>query len=117
MPLVRIVTAVSIGSDKKIDELLAKVSLLAASQFGKPERWVMTCLDAPTKMTFAGTTEPCCYVEVKNIGTMSPELTEQLSSELCQLLTYYFGVHSSRVYIEFTEAKGHLWGWDGSTFA
>jgi phenylpyruvate tautomerase PptA (4-oxalocrotonate tautomerase family) len=116
MPLVRIVTTVSIGSENKTHELLSKISQTAASRFGKPERWVMTCLDAPAHMTFAGTSEPCCYVEVKNIGTLTPELTEQLSAELCQILTLHLGIHSSRIYIEFTEAKGHLWGWDGSTF-
>ena len=117
MPLVRIVTSVPLGPEKRTDELLAKISRTAAAQFGKPERWVMTCLDATAKMTFAGTTESACYVEVKNIGTMTPALTEQLSSELSQLITQYLGVHSSRVYVEFSEAKGHLWGWDGSTFA
>jgi phenylpyruvate tautomerase PptA (4-oxalocrotonate tautomerase family) len=118
MPLVRLVTSASLGSDKQTDELLSKLSKLAASQFGKPERWVMTCLDATAKMTFAGTTEPACYVEVKNLGSLTPDLTERLSQELCQVLTQELAIHASRIYIEFTEvASGHLWGWDGSTFA
>ncbi|MGC4064397.1 MAG: phenylpyruvate tautomerase MIF-related protein [Polyangiaceae bacterium] len=117
MPLVRIVTSAPSAAEKTAEETLLKLSKLASTLFGKPERWVLTCLDAPAKMTFAGTTEPCCYVEIKNIGAMTPELTEQLSQEVCQVLTRDFGVASSRIYVEFTEAKGHLWGWDGSTFA
>jgi len=117
MPLVRITTSASIAHDKKLDETLSKLSQLTATLFGKPERWVMTCLDPAAKMTFSGTTEACCYVEVKNIGTMTGELTEQLSQELCQFIGREFNVPNSRIYIEFSEAKGHLWGWDGSTFA
>jgi phenylpyruvate tautomerase PptA (4-oxalocrotonate tautomerase family) len=117
MPLVRIVTSVALGPDKKADELLSKISQTAAKQFEKPERWVMTCLDTTAKMTFAGSTEPCCYIEIKNIGSMTSELTEQISQEISQLITQFFGIPSSRVYIEFAEAKAHLWGWDGSTFA
>lgn len=118
MPLVRIITSAAVSPDKKTDELLSRLSKLAATAFGKPERWVMTCLEPTAKMTFAGTTEPACYVEVKNLGVMTPELTERLSQEVCEVLTQALAVHSSRIYIEFTGLTDkHLWGWDGSTFA
>ncbi len=28
----------------------------------------------------------------------------------------YLGIPKNRIYLEFAEAKGDLWGWNGSTF-
>lgn len=117
MPLVRIVSNHSSSLDTPAAEaLLAKVSVTVAKLLGKPERWVMTCLDPAAAMTFAGTNVPTCYVEVKNIGALPTTTAQQVSSELCQILSEQLGVPSDRIYIEFAEATGRLWGFDGSTF-
>lgn len=96
--------------------MLSSLSKCVSSLLGKPERWVMTCLDPEAKMTFAGTDDLTCYVEIKNIGAISPKTAQQLSAELCQVLSTHLGVTSDRTYIEFAEAVGHHWGFDGSTF-
>jgi hypothetical protein len=68
-------------------------------------------------MTFAGTLAPACYAEVKNVGALGEALAEAMSRDLCERLGTALGVSAERVYIEFTEAEGRLWGHAGSTFA
>ena len=115
MPLVNIFTSAPPPAAEAADALLESISSSVAELLGKPERYVMTCLVPQTRMTFAGTLEPACYVEIKSVGKMSPELTRRLSAALCQALSSGLGVASSRTYIEFSDAQGYLWGHDGST--
>lgn len=70
MPFIRILTSVTFPRPSGLaeDALLRDLSALLARELGKPESYVMTCLDAGARMTFAGTDEPTCYVEVKNVG-------------------------------------------------
>ena len=116
MPLVNIYSSAEPRCPSDADQLLAGVSRTVADLLGKPERYVMTCLVPRTRMTFAGTDEPACYVELKSIGQLSPSTTPQLSAELCRRLEAGLGVPASRIYVEFTNAEGYLWGHDGSTF-
>jgi len=50
------------------------------------------------------------------VGTLSPDQVEKLSQVLCQELSAGLGVSSERIYIEFTNADGAMWGWNGGTF-
>ena len=67
-------------------------------------------------MTFAGTSAPACYAEVKNVGSLSPEQVEKLSVVFCAALSNHLGVPQDRIYLEFTNADGAYWGWNGETF-
>jgi phenylpyruvate tautomerase len=115
MPLVRIVSSAEpppVG-----DSLLRDLSALLARELGKPESYVMTCLEPRARMTFGGSDEPSCYVEVKNVGTFTAAKTALLSGVLAERLTAGLGVPRNRIYIEFADAKPHMWGYDGDTFA
>jgi phenylpyruvate tautomerase PptA (4-oxalocrotonate tautomerase family) len=114
MPLLKITT--SVHSSAEHSKLLANLSHLIANRLGKPESYVMTAIEHPSLMTFGGTTDPACYVELKNIGRFTGELTERLSAELCERLSSALGVAKNRIYIEFSDAEGYLWGHDGETF-
>ena len=116
MPLVNVCCSNPLQDQAGADALLLELSRSVAELLGKPERYVMTCLVPPTRMTFGGSTDPACYVELKSIGQMSPEVTSKLSAALCQSVEKHLGVPSARTYIEFSDAKGYLWGWNGSTF-
>jgi len=116
MPFVNVFTSADAPTPERSDALLGELSRLLAAELAKPEAYVMTSLVPRARMTFGGTKEPACYVEVKNIGAMTPELTAKLSAALCGRLSEALGVASERIYIEFAEARGHLWGHAGETF-
>jgi len=114
VPLLKVTTSVPAAAEH--EKLLANLSHLVANRLGKPESYMMVAIEHPTFMTFAGTAEPTCYVELKNVGRFTPDLTERLSEELCERLSQGLGVQKNRIYIEFSDAEGYLWGHDGETF-
>jgi phenylpyruvate tautomerase PptA (4-oxalocrotonate tautomerase family) len=117
MPLLNVFTSAELPSPDVADRLLKDLSAELALHLDKPERYVMTSLLPRARMTFGGSTEPACYVEVKSIGTMSPEQTQAMSRALCARLSETLHVPGNRIYIEFANAEAHLWGHDGETFA
>jgi len=117
MPLVNVFTSAEPPPPDKADALLLALSRSVAAELGKSESHVMTCLVPRTRMTFGGTLEPACYVEVKSIGVMTPAQTSAISAVLCAHIADALGVPQDRIYIELADAEEHLWGWNGSTFA
>ena len=97
--------------------LLKALSSELARELGKPESYVMVSFENDAELLFGGTPEPACFAAVKNIGTFTPAQTERLSQVLTKHLSSALGVAPSRLYIEFVDAKPHLWGHDGGTFA
>jgi len=95
--------------------LLVKASSTIAKELGKPERYVLVELTENPLLLFAGTDEPAAYVELKSIGLPAKEV-ESLSQVICSFLEAEADIPPSRVYIEFTDAKGSFWGWNGGTF-
>jgi phenylpyruvate tautomerase len=116
MPLIQVFTSAPAPAAETQKALLAELSKLLAARFGKPERWVMTCLQPGLSMTFGGALTPAAFVTVKNVGKMTANDTETLSGEICERLATGLGVARDRIYIEFADAVGYLWGWDGGTF-
>ncbi|GCA81633.1 phenylpyruvate tautomerase MIF-related protein [Microcystis aeruginosa] len=116
MPLIKIQTSVTSPDDETVKQLLQSLSAKLAKHLGKPESYVMTALESGIKMTFAGTFEPVCYVEIKSVGSISAAQTKSMSSDFCQEIEAYLGIPKNRIYLEFAEAKGDLWGWNGTTF-
>ncbi len=116
MPLIKVKTSVTIADPATIDPLLKQLSARLAKHTGKPESYVMTAYEPGVSMTFGGTIEPTCYVEIKSVGSMSSAQVQAMSQDFCQHIQQALAVPSDRIYIEFTEAKGSLWGWNGSTF-
>lgn len=116
MPLIKIQTSVSAPEKSDVDGLLKQLSASLAKHTGKPESYVMTAFESAIPMTFGGTFDPACYIEVKSVGTMSSAQTNAMSQDFCQQVNQVLGIPAKRVYIEFADAKGYMWGWNGSTF-
>ena len=68
MPLVNLFCSAPVPDATTKKQLLVSLSALLARELGKPESYVMTNLVPQCEMTFGGTDEPSCYVEVKNFG-------------------------------------------------
>jgi phenylpyruvate tautomerase len=117
MPLASIITNVQEPTTEVELALLDDITTTLSNCFGKPTKWVMTCFRADVRMTFGGTREPAAYVEVKNIGAMSPAKAKEVSAAVTAAIVEHLGVPSDRVYLELADAQAHLWGYDGGTFA
>ena len=112
MPFIQVKT--SSKSVVENDNLLQKdISKLVADLTGKPENYVMTMIQRDTKMTFAGSDEPCCFIKVKSIGSLKPS---SMSKSFCELISSKTNINTNRIYIEFFDVKASNWGFNGSTF-
>ena len=116
MPLISLFSSAPSPAPDIARRLLTSLSSLLAQELGKPESYVMTNLVPRTEMTFGGRFDPACYAEIKNVGKFKPEQTERIGRKVCALITDALGVPSSRIYVEFTDATGYLWGFDNGTF-
>ncbi|MGB3241052.1 MAG: phenylpyruvate tautomerase MIF-related protein [Geitlerinemataceae cyanobacterium] len=116
MPLIKVQTSAATIDRSSVEEMLKELSAKLAKHLGKPESYVMTAFEPNVAMTFGGTTEPVCYVEIKSIGQMSGKGTKAMSQDFCQQISDRLGVPQNRIYIEFADAERSMWGWNGSTF-
>ena len=111
MPLINIKTSVS--DIEEPDALLKQLSRELSVLTGKPETYVMTLLETGVPMTFSGTSDPCCYIEIKSIGAIN---SLKMSDIFCKLISSKTGVAPDRIYIGFEDVAPELWGWNGRTF-
>lgn len=112
MPYIKIQTNAEL-TDKQ--ELLKNLSSVASEGIGKPETYIMTALSSLEAMTFGGSSKPAVFIECKSIG-LKEDQTARLSALLCSFCKDELNVPEDRIYIEFSSAKGIMWGWDGKTF-
>ncbi len=97
-------TALALAASKQVAQLL-----------GKPENYVMVVVEDKQHLVFAGNDQPAAYLELKSINLPESKTTE-LSSDLCDFISQQLGIDSRRIYIEFSNAERHMWGWNGATF-
>jgi phenylpyruvate tautomerase PptA (4-oxalocrotonate tautomerase family) len=116
MPLIKVQASVSAPEKSAVEAMLKDLSASLAKHTGKPESYVMTAFEPDVAMTFGGTTDPVCYIEIKSVGSMSSSQTQAMSQDFCQKINQILGVPKNRTYIEFADAKGYMWGWNSSTF-
>ncbi|MEO0410123.1 MAG: phenylpyruvate tautomerase MIF-related protein [Cyanobacteria bacterium P01_A01_bin.135] len=116
MPLIRVQTSIESPPQAEVETMLKSLSASLASHLGKPESYVMTAFDAAVPMTFGGSTDPTCFIEIKSVGTMGADQTRTMSQDFCQKVEATIGVPKNRTYIEFANAQGMMWGWNGATF-
>lgn len=112
MPFIKVQTNQKVERE---EEILKKISAQMAEQLGKPESYIMTALEADLKMTFGGSTEKAAFIEIKSIG-LKQSMTEDLSQFICEFIENELGIEQDRIYIEFADAPGAMWGWSGGTF-
>ncbi|MBF2057562.1 MAG: hypothetical protein IGQ45_10170 [Cyanobacterium sp. T60_A2020_053] len=116
MPLIKIQSSLKTPDNENVNQLLKLLSAKLAKHLGKPESFVMTAFEADIPMTFGGSLDPTCYVEVKSVGNMNPNQTKAMSDDFCTEINQKLGIAKNRIYIEFADAKGSMWDWNGSTF-
>lgn len=114
MPVIAVESNVTL-TDSQRTALMAKLSEGSARWLHKPERYIMIIVKDGIPMQFAGSPDPCAYIECKSVGLPRDE-TVRLSRSLCDTLNAQTGIPKDRIYIEFTDAEGAMWGWNSDTF-
>jgi phenylpyruvate tautomerase PptA (4-oxalocrotonate tautomerase family) len=114
MPYLKINTNQTLDKDGE-SQLASAVSPLLANMLGKPESYIMIEVHSGVSMLFAGSDAPLAYLELKSIGLPESQSAE-FSKQLCHFIASHLDISADRIYIEFSAAERHLWGWNGSTF-
>ncbi len=114
MPLFKIETNVIINDDK-IDECIKKISAFVSKILNKPEKYIMVLINSNVSIMFAKTLDPAAYIELKSIGLID-ETCPLLSKEICSFLESEYSIPADRVYIDFHNINGAMFGWNKTTF-
>jgi phenylpyruvate tautomerase len=118
MPLLSLTTSAAPPTPEQRAALFTHFTRLLARELEKPEAYVMVILNAGAALCFGGdAATPACYAELKNVGSLDPAHIAALSRLLCEEIERALHVEQERIYIEFTNSDGGLWGWNGETFA
>ena len=110
MPFINISTNTNI-KDKQI--LLTKSSDFISSLTGKPINFIMVKLSHSLSMNFAGTYEPCAFIEIKSIGSLIPS---KMSKPVCEFFANELEIPTERIYIFFQDIDSSQWAWNSRTF-
>ena len=106
----------NISTNKKIkneQDLLAKSSYFISSTLNKPEKFLMVKLNDSSHMNFAGNNEPCCFVEIKSIGSLKPS---NISKSICEFFSKELQIPTERIFIFFQDVDSNMWAWNKQTF-
>lgn len=114
MPYLKIETNSALSPGEKL-YFLKKASLFLSKMLNKPEKVILVSLYDSVPMIFAGNTDPGAYLILKSIG-LTKDKCPELSSALCELLQSELGILPERVYIDFNDINGKMFGWNKTTF-
>lgn len=95
--------------------LMSEASPRLASLLRKPESYIMVSYKH-VPMCFAGTEDPCAYLKVISLGSITPELNRVNAKELTELVTKHTGVDGSRIYLQFEDPERSNFALDGNLF-
>ena len=110
MPLLNISTNKEIKNEQM---LLSKSSNFISSLLNKSEDFVMVQLTDSLEMYFSGTNEPCCFIEIKSIGSIEPS---KMSKPICDFFSNELEIPTKRIYIFFQNVDSSMWAWNSRTF-
>ena len=99
------------------ENLHSEIRQVIASNIGKSEDFVLTIFNPNTSMQFGEKGGNSAYCEIKNVGTLSPEITNLITNSITEILSQKLKISPDQLYIELQESERHLWGWNGKTFA
>ena len=108
---------INISVNKKVENdqiFLSNVSGFISSLLNKSEDFVMVRLIDSLPMYFAGTHDPCCFIEIKSIGSLAPS---KMSMPISEFISTELEIPISRIYIYFQDVDSEMWAWNRRTFS
>lgn len=113
MPCLQVRTNVRFTPEQE-QQICAALSKMVSELTGKPEQYVMVVVQYAA-MSFAGSSDPCAFMDLRSIGCISRAENKKYSAALCKYFADY-KIAADRIYISFACAKGEDWGYGGNTF-
>ena len=113
MPLDLVYLGTKVADDVKSE--IAKESMKILSEvIGKP---IIYCSSQVVESVggFATNIEPSVFIDVRSVGGLQGKQKE-LSDRFCTLIESKTGVKGDKVYLNFTELTGGMWGCNHKTF-
>ena len=107
---------ISVSTSLKVDKrnlFLKNCSQLVSKLTKKSEQYVMVLLFDEKPMFFNQNDSPCCFVELKSIGSLNPST---FSKEISDFVFKEIGIPHERIYIYFEDVNSSNWAWNGKTF-
>ena len=98
-----------------IENVVKNASGFVAALLNKPEQYVMISVETDPKMMFGGSMAPTAFVRLKSIG-LPVDKCAHFSEKICRFVETELGVPPDRVFIDFQDLKGNMFGWNGKTF-
>jgi phenylpyruvate tautomerase len=114
MPYFSIETNLPVGQESK-QALLKKATVFIAVMLGKPESFVMVSITPESPLFFGGNDQPTAFVQLKSIGLPKDRCAE-FSEKICGFLQQELKIPKERIFIDFIELDGKMFGWSGKTF-
>lgn len=114
MPYLKIETNCELGKNSE-QEFLKKTSGFVANLLEKPEKYIMISVDLKALMMFSGSTRPSAYIELKSIGLPADKCSD-FSDKVCCFIESELNIPSDRIYIDFCDIDGKMFGWNKGTF-
>jgi len=110
----------NIMTNQSLDASLAQDFAREASSFasrllGKPEKYMMVSIQHGACLMFSQTMDPTAYIELKSIG-MPKEKCEAYSKAICDFMESTLKIAPDRIYIDFKDIDGSMFGWNKKTF-
>ncbi|KAI6178243.1 hypothetical protein M3Y98_00479600 [Aphelenchoides besseyi] len=111
MPLLRIETNLSAGEIP--DDFNSKITGKLAEWLNKPRKIVLVSVSPDRILTMGGTNEPAAHVELRAIGGIRGQMTENLIVELTNFVSTELKIAVDRFIIHLYDSDPELVGFNG----
>ena len=102
---------------EQLDAATAELSKIISKTTGKPEDYIMVCIEDGLAMRFARSDEKCIFMEFRSIGKIDAKSNKIHSKAFTDYFVNNLGFDADRIYIAFENKSAADWGFAGSTFA
>ena len=114
MPYIEAKLSIKLDEKQKGD-LQAKLSDVTAAAFSKPKSFIMAEIEDDKSLYMnERKLEKGAYLSIKLVGTPTKPACQNLTKNICDILSKDYGIDTSSVYITYHPVD--LWGWNGSMF-
>ena len=113
MPLALVYLGTKVSDNVK-GEIAKEAMKILSEVIGKP---IMYCSSQVCDSAggFAANAEPSVFIDVKSVGGLQGK-QKDLSDRFCSLIESKTSVKGDKVYLNFTELTGSMWGYNHKTF-